>query len=104
MEVEAQGDDTSLRPQGDDTSLREATSAGIPPAQNKWKRASRVRRKIRNKKNFVPLLDRKGETYDPPAIDECSKMCVSLPEFKNLSTYTSTFLHLNSPIPICSDA
>jgi len=61
-------------------------------------------KKKKKKKDIVPLLLRNGETYDPPAIDVCSKMCVSLPEFKNLSTHTSTFSHLNSSIAICSDA
>ena len=58
----------------------------------------------KKKKNRVPLLDRKGETYKPPAVDACSKMCVTLPEFKEFAKYISTILHIHSPIPICSDA
>ena len=111
MEVEVQGDDTSLW---------EATSAGMPPgfigvyspesgklwlAQNKWKMASRVWKMIpkKMKKDLVPLLYIKEETYDPPALDVCSKMCLSLPEFKEFAKYISTFSHLNSPIPITNE-
>ena len=56
------------------------------------------------KKDLIPLLDRKGETYDPPALDDCSKMCVSLAEFKNFSMYIYNISHIHSPILICSDA
>ena len=45
------------------------------------------------KKDLVPLLDRKGETYEPPDRDACSQMCVALPEFKEFAKYTSTVSH-----------
>ena len=47
--------------------------------------------KKKKKMDLVPLLDRKGETYEPPARDACSQMCVALPEFKEFAKYTSTF-------------
>ena len=70
----------------------------MPPARNKWKRASRVGRKIqnKNKKNLVALLDRKGETYEPPANDACSKMCYALPEFKEYAKHISTLSHVST--------
>ena len=90
MEVEAQGDDSSLR---------EAT---------KRKRASMVGKK---KKNLVPVANKKqkglgneGQRYPPPAKDIFSIACTKMKEWHVMKKCMDTQPRLNSAVPITSQA